>query len=143
MRQILVDHARRHRAAKRGHGETMISLDDAPAALGSRSVDLLALDEASAAGGGRRAQGPGDRVEVLRRARDGGDRRRPRISLKTVEKDVRLASLAALRAERRAAGMNPERFRQLEALYDAAAALDPAERALHRRAVRRRRRYAA
>ena len=29
MRQILVDYARRHRAAKRGDGATLISLDDA------------------------------------------------------------------------------------------------------------------
>jgi len=46
MRQILVDYARRHRAAKRGAGATMISLDDAPAASNPKSVDLLALDEA-------------------------------------------------------------------------------------------------
>ena len=32
MRQILVDHARRQRAAKRGAGATMISLDDSAAA---------------------------------------------------------------------------------------------------------------
>src|SRR3954470_5128356 len=32
MRQIVVDYARRHRAAKRGAGATMVSLDDAEAA---------------------------------------------------------------------------------------------------------------
>jgi RNA polymerase sigma factor (TIGR02999 family) len=47
MRQILVDYARRHRAAKRGDGATLISLDDASvAASASRPIDLLALDEA-------------------------------------------------------------------------------------------------
>lgn len=46
MRQILVDYARRHRAAKRGAGATMISLDDAQPASQPRPVDLLALDEA-------------------------------------------------------------------------------------------------
>jgi RNA polymerase sigma factor (TIGR02999 family) len=47
MRQILVDHARRQRADKRGGGVTMLSLDEAalPAAWTS-SVDVLALDEA-------------------------------------------------------------------------------------------------
>ncbi len=47
MRQILVDHARRTRADKRGGGFTVISLDDvAPAAAQPSTVDVLALDEA-------------------------------------------------------------------------------------------------
>ncbi len=47
MRQILVDHARRQRADKRGGGATVISLDEAaPAAAQTSSVDVLALDEA-------------------------------------------------------------------------------------------------
>ena len=46
MRQILVDHARRQHAEKRGGRATMVSLDGAlPVALPS-SVDVLALDEA-------------------------------------------------------------------------------------------------
>ena len=47
MRQILVDHARRKRADKRGGGATLISLDEAaPAAAQTSGVDVLALDEA-------------------------------------------------------------------------------------------------
>ena len=49
MRQILVDHARRQRADKRGGGATVISLDEAAASGRSSvtsSVDVLALDEA-------------------------------------------------------------------------------------------------
>ena len=47
MRQILVDHARRQRADKRGGGATVISLDEvAAAAAQTPSVDVLALDEA-------------------------------------------------------------------------------------------------
>lgn len=47
MRQILVDHARRQRASKRGGGATAISLDEmTPAAVPMSSVDVLALDEA-------------------------------------------------------------------------------------------------
>ena len=47
MRQILVDHARRTRADKRGGGATVISLDDAvPPAAQTSGVDVLALDEA-------------------------------------------------------------------------------------------------
>jgi len=45
MRQILVDHARRRRADKRGGGERPITLDEAVADAG-RPGDLLALDEA-------------------------------------------------------------------------------------------------
>jgi RNA polymerase sigma factor (TIGR02999 family) len=47
MRQILVDHARRKRADKRGGGATVISLEEvAPAAAQTSGVDVLALDEA-------------------------------------------------------------------------------------------------
>lgn len=93
MRQILVDYARRHQAAKRGSGATLICLDDAPAASNPRSVDLLALDEALeklAAVDARKARAMelkffgglqmAEIAEVLN------------ISLKTVEKDVRLGA---------------------------------------------------
>jgi RNA polymerase sigma factor (TIGR02999 family) len=48
MRQILVDHARRQHADKRGGGATMMSLDDVSLAAQPTSVDVLALDEALA-----------------------------------------------------------------------------------------------
>jgi RNA polymerase sigma factor (TIGR02999 family) len=93
MRQILVDYARRHRAAKRGDGATMISLDDARPSTDPRSVDLLALDEALerlAAVDARKARAMelkyfgglemAEIAEVLQ------------ISPKTVEKDVRLGA---------------------------------------------------
>ena len=49
MRQILVDHARRQRASKRGGSATVISLNEASGAAAptsTSSVDVLALDEA-------------------------------------------------------------------------------------------------
>ena len=46
MRQILVDHARRKRAGKRGGGVTMMSLDEVSPAAPTSSVDVLALDQA-------------------------------------------------------------------------------------------------
>jgi RNA polymerase sigma factor (TIGR02999 family) len=46
MRQILVDHARRQRAEKRGGGVTMMSLDEVSPAAHAPTVDVLALDEA-------------------------------------------------------------------------------------------------
>jgi RNA polymerase sigma factor (TIGR02999 family) len=46
MRQILVDHARRQRADKRGGGVTMLSLDEVSPAAQATNVDVLALDEA-------------------------------------------------------------------------------------------------
>ena len=49
MRQILVDHARRQHADKRGGGATMMSLDDVSPAAQPASVDVLALDQALAA----------------------------------------------------------------------------------------------
>ena len=93
MRQILVDHARRHKAAKRGAGVTMIALDDAQAATDPRSVDLLALDEAMerlAAVDARKARamelkffGGLEMAEIAAVLN---------VSVKTVEKDVRLGA---------------------------------------------------
>jgi RNA polymerase sigma factor (TIGR02999 family) len=45
MRQILVDHANRHRAAKRGGGNK-VALEEAAGLVQQRGVDLIALDEA-------------------------------------------------------------------------------------------------
>jgi len=46
MRQILVDYARRHRAAKRGAGGIALPLDQALVYAPARSAELLSLDEA-------------------------------------------------------------------------------------------------
>jgi RNA polymerase sigma factor (TIGR02999 family) len=46
IRRILVDHARRRQAAKRGAAPVKLSLDDVVAATGPRDLDLVALDEA-------------------------------------------------------------------------------------------------
>jgi RNA polymerase sigma-70 factor, ECF subfamily len=46
MRRILVDHARRRHAAKRGGVEVPVTLDNLPAAAPNPAVDILALDEA-------------------------------------------------------------------------------------------------
>ena len=46
MRQILTGHERTRRAAKRGGGGQNLTLDDAPALMKGRPVDLLALDDA-------------------------------------------------------------------------------------------------
>jgi RNA polymerase sigma-70 factor, ECF subfamily len=46
MRQILVDHARRHRSAKRGGARQKLTLDEAVDYSQSRDVDLVALDDA-------------------------------------------------------------------------------------------------
>ena len=46
MRQILVDHARRHRSQKRGSGAAPVTLDEAIAFAPARSDDILALDDA-------------------------------------------------------------------------------------------------
>lgn len=48
MRSVLVDHARRRGAEKRGGGRQRVDLDDVVDGLQQRSADLLALDEALA-----------------------------------------------------------------------------------------------
>jgi RNA polymerase sigma-70 factor (ECF subfamily) len=46
MRQILVDHARKRQAAKRGGSDIKVPLEEEMAISPERSVDLVALDEA-------------------------------------------------------------------------------------------------
>jgi RNA polymerase sigma factor (TIGR02999 family) len=46
MRQILVDHARRHRAARRGGNRHRIAFDDNLVIESDRNVDLLAIEDA-------------------------------------------------------------------------------------------------
>lgn len=46
MRHILVDHARKHAAEKRGSGERKLSLDEAVSFAAERDVNLVALDDA-------------------------------------------------------------------------------------------------
>src|SRR5476649_519555 len=47
MRRILVDHARRHGASKRGHGVRCVSIDEAQdVAAAANEVPILALDDA-------------------------------------------------------------------------------------------------
>jgi RNA polymerase sigma factor (TIGR02999 family) len=46
MRRILVDHARRHRAVKRGGGKPVIALEEAVLPVEDRAEALVALDEA-------------------------------------------------------------------------------------------------
>jgi RNA polymerase sigma factor (TIGR02999 family) len=46
MRQILVDHARKHRSQKRGGGQAPASLDDVVAFAPLKSDDIVALDDA-------------------------------------------------------------------------------------------------
>lgn len=93
MRQILVDYARRHRAAKRGAGATLIPLDELQAGSSAKSIDLLALDEALdklAAADARKARamelkffGGLEMAEIAAVLN---------VSLRTVEKDVRLGA---------------------------------------------------
>jgi RNA polymerase sigma factor (TIGR02999 family) len=46
MRRILVDHARRHGAVKRGEGVRCVSVDDAQEVAASDEIPILALDRA-------------------------------------------------------------------------------------------------
>jgi len=48
MRRILVDHARRHSASKRGEGVRCVSIDEAKEMAGPNEIPILALDHALA-----------------------------------------------------------------------------------------------
>ena len=49
MRELLISHARKHRAAKRGSGGQRVTLLDSDVAVEARDVDLLDLDRALSA----------------------------------------------------------------------------------------------
>ena len=98
MRQILVDHARRRLAGKRGSGATVIPIDDAPVADHPPSTDVLALDQALE----RLAEVDPRKARAMELKYFGGLEMAEiaevlGISIKTVEKDVRMAA-AWLRA---------------------------------------------
>jgi RNA polymerase sigma-70 factor (ECF subfamily) len=99
MRQILVDHARRNNAGKRGSGATMIPIDEAPAAgYAPASVDVMALDQALE----QLAEVDPRKARAMELKYFGGLEMAEigkvlGISIKTVEKDVRMAG-AWLRA---------------------------------------------
>ena len=98
MRQILVDHARKRNASKRGAGVTLVSLEDLPAAVEPRPVDLLALDEALR----KLAVVDARKARAMELKFFGGLEMAAiahvlSVSVKTVEKDVRLGG-AWLRA---------------------------------------------
>jgi RNA polymerase sigma-70 factor (ECF subfamily) len=46
MRQVLVDHARRHRSAKRGDGAAVLPLDEGLSFAAGKSNEVIALDDA-------------------------------------------------------------------------------------------------
>lgn len=98
MRQILVDHARRRGAGKRGGGATLIALADTPASTDPPSTDLLALDQAL----DKLAEVDARKARAMELKFFGGLEMAEiavvlNLSVKTVEKDVRLAA-AWLRA---------------------------------------------
>jgi RNA polymerase sigma factor (TIGR02999 family) len=98
MRQILVDHARRHDARKRGCGATLIPIDDARASAHPTSADLMALDEALE----KLAEVDPRKARAMELKYFGGLEMAEiakvlNVSVKTVEKDVRMAG-AWLRA---------------------------------------------
>ena len=65
MRQILVDHARRHRSQKRGGGISPVPLDEVLAFAPGKSDDVLALDEALNASPSSTTQVPRHRAALF------------------------------------------------------------------------------
>jgi RNA polymerase sigma factor (TIGR02999 family) len=104
MRQILVDYARRHLASKRGGGANLVALEDDRVSVDGPSTDILALNEAL----DKLAQVDERKARALELKYFGGlgmaeIAESLGVSIKTVEKDVRVAN-AWLRATLRSAG---------------------------------------
>ena len=92
MRQILVDHARKKRTAKRAGGQRRVPLSESVAVTEQRSVDLIVLDDALT----RLAEFDQRRARVLELRYFGGLTEEQAaealgISIVTVRRDMRLA----------------------------------------------------
>lgn len=92
MRQILVDHARRRNAEKRGSGQAVVSLDEVQAGVEAPLVELLALDTALS----KLAETDQRKAKVMELKYFGGLGAEEiatvlSVSVKTVEKDVQFA----------------------------------------------------
>jgi RNA polymerase sigma factor (TIGR02999 family) len=92
MRQILVDHERRKRSDKRGHGTVVIPLEEGAESSSPEAVDILAVDEAL-----RELQGFDARKAQIVELRFFGGMSQAeiadamRVHINTVAKDLRLA----------------------------------------------------
>ena len=129
MRQILVDHARRDKAAKRGGSRHRIAFDDNLVIESSRNVDLLALEDAlTKLAKLDRTPGPNDRTAILRRPDHRGSGKG--------DGDVQTiggagmdhgACLVATRTRRERPAMSREHYAQVRRLFLAACELPESE----------------
>ena len=129
MREVLIDHARRRAADRRGGGRRRVPLDPVVDYFEEQGLDVVAVHEAlDRLAELERAPGPGHDPAVLRR----DDRPRGRRGAGGLGGDGRAGLAAGAGLARRPAPregrMTPERWRQIDDLFDAALRLDPAER---------------
>ena len=129
MREVLIDHARRRAADRRGGGWRRVPLDLVVDYFEEQELDVVAVHEAL-----DRLAELNERQSQVMTLRYFGGLTVPEVaaalgvSVVTVERDWRLAR-AWLRGQLRGGGrMTPERWRRIDDLFDAALRLDPAER---------------
>ena len=134
MRQILVNHAKHHRAAKRGGGNK-VALEEGAAVVQPRGVDLIALDDGLGQAGTARPAAKPDRGAAIlwridrRRDRGGAGRLRHHGQARLAYRQGRTAS--PTRGRRSGAGgaaVTPERWQQVKEVLEAAWERDAAER---------------
>ena len=131
MRRILVEHARRRGADKRGGDVVRIPLDAEMSSPLERDVTVVAIDDAlNALGLPRCAAEPDRGTAFLRRALGRGNRRGPgRVSHHGETRMADGESLAAARARKPMHMMPPSDGQRSKALFDAAVEREPAARA--------------
>ena len=129
MREVLIDHARRRAADRRGGGRRRVPLDAVVDYFQAQGLDLVAVHEAL----DRLAERDWRQAQVMTLRYFGG-MTVPEVaaalgvSTVTVERDWRLARRLACRPAWRGRGMTPERWQQIGELFDAGVRIVPAER---------------
>ena len=130
MRHIMVDHARERHSLKRGGGALKVTLDEAALVTETRSEELLALDEALE----RLAAQDPRKGQIVELRYFGGLTAEEtaeflKVSLRTVEREWNMAKAWLHRALSGTNLMKPDRWQQINDLFQSATERAPEERA--------------
>ena len=129
MRRILVDHARRHGAGKRGDGVRCVSIDEAKEVAASNEIPILALDHAL----DRLEKVDADLARIVELRAFGGLTIEEaahvlKVSPSTAKRDWRTAKAGSIVSSAPRLAVTDERWQRVKAMFQAAVERPAAER---------------